>query len=82
LAKFEGLKGKFVVHHFPLIEKQLSTNLTVKDFCKVNGINYKTLYYWKKKYREGKKAGERISKTGFTALSVAEVVYKHHREHL
>jgi len=54
--------------YFPLIEKQLSSSLTVKEFCKANGINYKTLYYWKKKYREGKKAGGRVSKTGFTAL--------------
>ena len=59
--------------YFPLIEKQLSSNLTVKEFCKANGINYKTLYYWKKKYLEGKKAGGRVSKTGFTALSVADV---------
>ena len=59
--------------YFPLIEKQLSSNLTVKEFCKANGINYKTLYYWKKKYLEGKKAGGPVSKTGFTALSVADV---------
>ena len=59
--------------YFPLIEKQLSSNLTVKEFCKANGINYKALYYWKKKYLEGKKAGGPVSKTGFTALSVADV---------
>ena len=59
--------------YFPLIEKQLSSSLTVKEFCKANGINHKTLYHWKKKYLEGKKAGGRVSKTGFTALSVADV---------
>jgi transposase-like protein len=59
--------------YFPLIEKQLGSTLTVKEFCKANGINDKTLYYWKKKYLEGKKAAQRVSKTGFTALSVADV---------
>ena len=59
--------------YFPLVEKHQSSNLSVKEFCKANGINDKTLYYWKKKYREGKKAGGRVSKTGFTALSVADV---------
>ena|SRR5271163_1143173 len=59
--------------YFPLIEKHLSSTLTVKEFCKANAINYKTLYYWKKKYLEGKKAAERVSKPGFTALSVADV---------
>ena len=59
--------------YFLLIEKHLSSTLTVKEFCKANGINYKTLYYWKKKYLEGKKAGGRVSKTGFTALSVADI---------
>jgi transposase-like protein len=59
--------------YFPLIEKHLSGTQTVKEFCKANGINYKTLYYWKKKYWEENKEG-RVSKTGFTALSVVDAV--------
>ena len=59
--------------YFPLIEKQLSSSLTVKEFCKANGINHKTLYHWKKKYLEGKKASVQAIKPGFTALSVVDV---------
>ena len=59
--------------YFPLIEKQLSSSLTVKEFCKANGINHKTLYHWKKKYLERNKASVQAIKPGFTALSVVDV---------
>ena len=59
--------------YFPLIEKQLSSSLTVKEFCKANGINHKTLYHWKKKYLERNKASVQGIKPGFTALSVVDV---------
>ena len=59
--------------YFPLIEKQLSSNLTVKEFCKANGINHKTLYHWKKKYLERNKASVQAIKPGFTPLSVVNV---------
>ena len=59
--------------YFPLIEKQLSSSLTVKEFCKANGLNHKTLYHWKKKYLERNKASVQAIKPGFTALSVVDV---------
>jgi transposase-like protein len=59
--------------YFPLIEKQLSSRLTVKEFCKANGINHKTLYHWKKKYLERNKTSGQAIKPGFTALSVVDV---------
>ena len=59
--------------YFPLIEKQLSSSLTVKEFCKANGIYHKTLYHWKKKYLERNKASVQAIKPGFTALSVVDV---------
>jgi transposase-like protein len=58
--------------YFALIEKQQSSNLTMKAFSEQNGINVKTLYYWKKKYRNTQKGAVRLRKTGFTALSVVE----------
>jgi transposase-like protein len=64
---------EFSEKYFPLIEKQLSSSLTVKEFCKANGINYKTLYHWKKKYLERNKANGQVSNSGFTALSVVDV---------
>ena len=59
--------------YFPLVEKQLSSSLTVKEFCKANGLNHKTLYHWKKKYLERNKASVQAIKPGFTALSVVDV---------
>ena len=59
--------------YFPLIEKQLSSSLTVKEFCKANGLNHKTLYHWKKKYLERNKTSVQAIKPGFTALSVVDV---------
>ena len=56
--------------YFTLIEKQQSSNLTMKAFGERNGINVKTLYYWKKKYGERQKSTGQVSNTGFTALSV------------
>jgi transposase-like protein len=59
--------------YFPLIEEQISSSLTVKEFCKANGINHKTQYHWKKKYLERNKASVQAIKPGFTALSVVDV---------
>ena len=56
--------------YFALIAKQQNSNLTMKAFSEQNGINIKTLYHWKKKYGERQKTTGRVSKTGFTALSV------------
>ena len=56
--------------YFALIEKQQNSKLTMKAFSEQNGINIKTLYHWKKKYGERQKTTGRVSKTGFTALSV------------
>jgi transposase-like protein len=60
--------------YFALIEKQQSSNLTMKAFSERNGINVKTLYYWKKKYAERQKVAGRLKKNGFTALSVEGAV--------
>jgi hypothetical protein len=38
--------------YFPLIEKHLSSTQTVKEFCKANGINYKTLVTVQQYYKE------------------------------
>jgi hypothetical protein len=60
--------------YFPLMEKHLKSKFCAKGFCKNNGINIKTLYYWKKKYREsGNKSGNQLIKAGFTALLVVDV---------
>jgi transposase-like protein len=59
--------------YFALIAKQQNSNLTMKAFSEQNGINIKTLYHWKKKYGERQKTTGRVSKTGFTSLSVADV---------
>ena len=56
--------------YFALIEKQQSSNLTMKAFGELNRIKIHRLYYWKKKYGERQKSTGRISNTGFTALSV------------
>ncbi len=56
--------------YFALIEKQQSSNLTMKAFSELNRINIHRLYYWKKKYGERQKTTGRVSRTGFTALSV------------
>jgi len=56
--------------YFALIEKQQSSNLTMKAFGELNRINIHRLYYWKKKYGERQKSTGRVSETGFTALSV------------
>src|ERR1019366_9443566 len=37
--------------YFPLIEKLQNSNLTMQAFSERNGINIKTLHYWKRKYR-------------------------------
>jgi hypothetical protein len=58
--------------YFALIEKQQSSNLTMKAFSELNRINIHRLYYWKKKYGEKQKVAGRLKKTGFTALSVME----------
>ena len=58
--------------YFALIEKQQNSKLTMKAFSDRHGINIKTLYHWKKKYCEMQKAAGRVSKTGFTALSIVE----------
>lgn len=58
--------------YFALIEKQQKSNLTMKAFSELNGINIHRLYYWKKKYDERHKVAVRVNKTGFTALSVVE----------
>ena len=58
--------------YFALIEKQQSSNLTMKAFGELNRINIHRLYYWKKKYGERRKTAGRVRRTGFTALSVVE----------
>ena len=62
--------------YFPIIRKLLSSGLTMESFSKQEGINIKTLHYWKRKYRNlhlpaGRikiKKGE-VRQTGFANLT-------------
>ncbi|OBT20558.1 transposase, partial [Vibrio sp. UCD-FRSSP16_10] len=37
-------------HHWAqILEQQLNSNSTIKQFCLDNGINYQTFHYWFKK---------------------------------
>jgi hypothetical protein len=38
--------------YFPIIRKLQASGLTMQAFSKQEGINIKTLHYWKRKYRE------------------------------
>ena len=38
--------------YFPIIRKLQSSGLTMQAFSKQEGVNIKTLHYWKRKYRE------------------------------
>ena len=57
--------------YFPVIEKLLDSGLSMNAFSKQNGINIKTLHYWKKRYRDDN-AKERPR--GFTKLLVENAV--------
>ena len=38
--------------YFPIIRKLQGSGLTMQAFSKQEGVNIKTLHYWKRKYRE------------------------------
>lgn len=40
-------------HHWAqILEQQQSSNLTIKQFCLNNDINYQTFHYWFKKFNK------------------------------
>ena len=39
-------------HWANILEQQKNSNLSIKQFCIDNKINYQTLYYWSKKLSE------------------------------
>lgn len=38
-------------HWASIIEQQKHSQLTIKQFCQDNGINYQTFFYWSKRLR-------------------------------
>ena len=52
--------------YFPIVEKYLSSGLSVKSFCESNGIKSGTLEYWKKRFRDEKK------RKGFASVQIIQ----------
>lgn len=55
--------------YFPIIEKLMNSGLTAKAFSQQHRINKNTLTYWKKRYSDQNKAGQK----GFAALSITDI---------
>jgi hypothetical protein len=62
--------------YFPLIRKLQDSGLTMEAFSRQEGINIKTLHYWKRKYRDlhlplkgATNKKEKNKRTGFAKLA-------------
>ena len=51
-----------------LLDEFAKSNISVKDFCKTNGISAATFYNWRNRY--GTKAEERSTEPGFATLQI------------
>jgi transposase-like protein len=51
-----------------LLDEFAKSNISVKDFCKTNGISAATFYNWRNRY--GTKAVEQTAEPGFATLQI------------
>ena len=65
---------------FALIQSYQSSDLTQRDFCLENDINYSTFQFWLKRYRQDNNSqsrDERLASGGFVPITVSPSTVQH-----